>query len=425
MKLLVEVSQGIGNCVQGTPLCHALWLLGHEVDLFINCKPAQADAVAAMWRDWPVLGKVFTRRQQLRVRDYDFGVSCYGRHLLLKLFAPGLAMAVVRTATLGQSETEANVEVARMLGYAADTPPSHVGKSDRDFALPARSITVHAGCAVWAPEKRWPHWPQLCQRLQAQGWNPVLVGTPDDRSPQGWEDAYTNYFQLSLRDLNALLSQASAHLGNDSGVGHLAAAAGLGGLILYGPTSPVKNAPNGRGMATLAAPRQHGQEHELTARQPVPIATLPLEDVWAEVTRVLAQARHEPPRNLPQRAQDSPQARLAFLPALAAMATVPPAQGAFAPGPASINSRGAVYDELEHAYTRLCAENALLAGTGRRTRGQMIRLAGQHHLQLAAAVDRTGGKKVRHTVQVHARDAMRAGLWLGGAWQFVRALTTG
>ena len=26
MKLLVEISQGLGNCVQGTPLLHALWL---------------------------------------------------------------------------------------------------------------------------------------------------------------------------------------------------------------------------------------------------------------------------------------------------------------------------------------------------------------------------------------------------------------
>lgn len=422
MKLLVEVSQGIGNCVQGTPLCHALWLLGHEVDLFINCKPAQADAVAEMWRDWPVLGQVFTRRQQLRARDYDFGVTCYGRHLLLKLFPPGLAMAVVRTATLGQSETEANVEIARMLGYSGDTPPSHAGKSDRDFALPPRSITVHAGCAVWAPEKRWPHWPQVCQRLKQQGWNPVLVGTPDDRSPERWEDAYTNYFNLTLRDLNALLSQAVAHLGNDSGVGHLAAAAGLPGLILYGPTSPVKNAPNGRGMATLAAPRQAGEEHELTAKQPVPIARLPLEDVWSHVCRVLVDPRRETARNLPSRAPDSPQTRLLCLDRLAAMRTVAPAGGTFAPGPASINSRGPAYDELEHAYTRFCAENALLAGSGRRARGEMIRLAGQRQLQLAAAVDRSGGKKAKHTVQVHARDALRAGLWLAGAWQFLRGL---
>ncbi|MCC6466008.1 MAG: hypothetical protein IT463_11775, partial [Planctomycetes bacterium] len=213
MKVLVEVSQGIGNCVQGTPTCHALWLSGHEVDLFVHRRDCGAEPVADLWHDWPVLGRVLTRRDQLHVRSYDFAVSCYGKHLLQQLFPPGLCVSVVRTAALYQSETEANMQVARWLGYSGDTPPCHVGRSARRFDLGPRAITVHAGCAHFAQEKRWPHWDEVCRRLKADGWRVVVVGTPSDRSSENWEQAYDSFFDLGLRDLNALLQEATAHFG--------------------------------------------------------------------------------------------------------------------------------------------------------------------------------------------------------------------
>lgn len=311
MKLLVEVSQGLGNCVQGTPLCHALHLLGHDVDMFVNRHSGEkaAEVFADLWRGWPIVGKVFTHRRQFDVRDYDFGLSCYGRKLMLRLFEPGLALGVMQGAVKRQSESEANVELARFLGYSGDTPKSFVLASDRKFGLPKNSVTIHAGCSWFATEKRWPRWREVCERLKAEGFHPVILGTEDDRSKERWEDDFDNQFKLNIKDVMALLGEAVAHFGNDSGVGHLAAAAGLPGVILYGPTSPIKNAPNSRVLLPLVAPKQEGEEHEQAAKKPVPIDRLTFDEVWAAIMRVLKNPQRDPQRALPPRRTDSPEAR--------------------------------------------------------------------------------------------------------------------
>jgi heptosyltransferase-2 len=59
---------------------------------------------------------------------------------------------------------------------------------------------------------------------------------------------------LPPRILGALLSQAGAYVGNDSGVTHLAAAWGAPTLGLFGPTSPDVWAPLGPRVSTLLAP---------------------------------------------------------------------------------------------------------------------------------------------------------------------------
>jgi ADP-heptose:LPS heptosyltransferase len=52
---------------------------------------------------------------------------------------------------------------------------------------------------------------------------------------------------VSLAEMRGLLSAARAFAGGDSGPGHLAAAADVPTLSLFGPTSPERYAPSGRG----------------------------------------------------------------------------------------------------------------------------------------------------------------------------------
>jgi heptosyltransferase-3 len=51
---------------------------------------------------------------------------------------------------------------------------------------------------------------------------------------------------LGLGEVAALARESLAFVGNDSGVCHLAAAAGAQGVVLFGPTDPVKWRPQGR-----------------------------------------------------------------------------------------------------------------------------------------------------------------------------------
>jgi ADP-heptose:LPS heptosyltransferase len=58
---------------------------------------------------------------------------------------------------------------------------------------------------------------------------------------------------LSLPEAAACLARASLFVGNDSGLMHLAAAAGAPTLGLFGPTDPAEYAPSGRRAAATAA----------------------------------------------------------------------------------------------------------------------------------------------------------------------------
>jgi heptosyltransferase-3 len=52
--------------------------------------------------------------------------------------------------------------------------------------------------------------------------------------------------QLELAEVGALARLARGFVGNDSGVSHLAAAAGAPGLAIFGPTDPARWRPLGR-----------------------------------------------------------------------------------------------------------------------------------------------------------------------------------
>jgi glycosyltransferase involved in cell wall biosynthesis len=317
MKLLVEISQGLGNCVQATPMLRALWLMGHEIDLYINA-PA-AIKFKQLWEGWECIGKVFTGQEQLNPTLYDFGVSAYGRRQLTRMFAPGMCLKVEKRHVARQSETEANLEIARWLGYAGPTPRSYVRAFDANLARPPEErhkrtapvggIVIHAGCDPGSTIKRWPHWHEVCTRLKAAGHNVIVVGTHPDRSPENWEDDFYARFHMDLSELGALIEHSAFFLGNDSGVGHVAAAVGVPGLMLYGPSNPVKNAPNSKVMRMLVAEARDGEERDVNAAKPVPIERLTVDQVWAEIQKLLADPKRDPARPLPSRVEDSVELR--------------------------------------------------------------------------------------------------------------------
>ncbi len=304
MRLIVEISQGLGNCVQATPLLRALWTLGHEIDLYVNSPGAENFKL--LWEEWPVVRRIFTHHDQFKAGDYDFGVSAYGRRQLVRMFPPGMCLKVEKRHTQRQSEAEANVEMARWLGYAGPTPRGYVRAYDFNLeqpeemrhkrTAPTGGIVVHAGCDPANAAKRWPHWHEICSRLKAAGHDVIVVGTHHDRSDDNWEDDFVSRFHSSLPELAALIDHSKLYLGNDSGVGHLAAAVGVPGLMLYGPSDPTKNAPNSRVMQMLVAGDRK-------------IATITVDDVWNRIQQLLQDPQRDPERELPARATDSVEGR--------------------------------------------------------------------------------------------------------------------
>ncbi|MGE4369776.1 MAG: glycosyltransferase family 9 protein [Burkholderiaceae bacterium] len=109
-----------------------------------------------------------------------------------------------------------------------------------DFILIAPTATgLHKGRV-----KVWPHFDALTRRLQANGY-PVAMCPPPSEQQAAKIAAPTaiNLPALKLGAFAALTRQAKLVVCNDSGVSHLAAAAGANQLTLFGVTHPDRTGP--------------------------------------------------------------------------------------------------------------------------------------------------------------------------------------
>ncbi len=112
------------------------------------------------------------------------------------------------------------------------------------------SIYLHPGAgAVW---KRWPaeRFAAVGEALRNRGFDVALIEGPADQDAVTRCQAAVSAPFLVLRDLPlpelaSRLATAALFIGNDSGVSHLAAAAGAPVVALFGPTDPATWAPLG------------------------------------------------------------------------------------------------------------------------------------------------------------------------------------
>jgi heptosyltransferase-2 len=109
---------------------------------------------------------------------------------------------------------------------------------------PDKWLAVHPGSG--SPRKNWPEakWAQLLRRLAAKSkWHFLLIGGDAEgarcqRLAAGLPPHRTRLAEnLPLAELAQRMRPCAAFIGHDSGVTHLAAALGLPGLVLWGPTN--------------------------------------------------------------------------------------------------------------------------------------------------------------------------------------------
>lgn len=120
-------------------------------------------------------------------------------------------------------------------------------------------VAIHPGSG--SPRKNWPadRWRDLAERLLDQKLRIVMVGGEADGKPlTELESALAGRVQivrdLPLPQLGALLAKSRLFVGHDSGISHLAAAAGAPCLLLFGPTDSTVWAPVNQGVRVLEAP---------------------------------------------------------------------------------------------------------------------------------------------------------------------------
>lgn len=163
-------------------------------------------------------------------------------------------------------------------------PTDHAEADGLVKHLPDRWLAIHPGSG--GEKKNWPieHWHQLIAHFLAVNTveKIVLIGGESDVSRL---DELRGYFQdhvyflenVPLPVLGAALSRCALFIGHDSGISHLAAAAGASCLLLFGPTDPKVWAPANPDVHILQAPDSD-------------LASLEFRDVAAKVEELLADA---------------------------------------------------------------------------------------------------------------------------------------
>jgi len=140
---------------------------------------------------------------------------------------------------------------------------------DRQFArdflrdLPRPILAIHPGSG--GEKKNWPleNWidlgNDLLSRKSLRGSIVIISGEADHpqvaRLEELWQNNRVDFAKnLPLVHLAALLEN-SMFIGNDSGISHLAAAAGANCILLFGPTDPDIWAPQNENARVIRAPK--------------------------------------------------------------------------------------------------------------------------------------------------------------------------
>ncbi len=157
----------------------------------------------------------------------------------------------------------------RQIGLQLASPAAELFPNQSDRAVAAeflknstsRMVAIHPGSG--SEKKNWPieNWIELGERVRRTGNTLVVVGGEADerrivRLRSIWKNETVLFAtNLPLPHLAAILENA-IFVGHDSGISHLAAAAGANCLLIFGPTDPAVWAPANKNVKVICAPNR-------------------------------------------------------------------------------------------------------------------------------------------------------------------------
>jgi len=277
-RLLIRPG-GIGDFVLSLPALRCLSAEHTEVWVASQNLPLarfadRARSIASTGLDWLGLpDREPPGRLVERLREFDAIVSWYGtnrpefRDAVRALRLPFQFLPALPEESAGVHATDFYMTQARNISdrEAGTVPSIDCPRRDEGFAV----IHPFSG----SPKKNWP-----LERFRELGGQ--LSGRVPVRWCAGPEENLEGANRFNdLYELACWLARATVYIGNDSGITHLAAAAGTPVVALFGPTDPAVWAPRGP-RVRMVATRAPGQ----------PMANLSLDEVAAATLATLPTA---------------------------------------------------------------------------------------------------------------------------------------
>lgn len=264
-KVLLITLSNIGDAIMTTPVMEALHAKypRAQMDIVTDLRSVE------LFEHCPYRGNLFLRDKQQGWRG-TLALLRQLRHtrydLVVDLRTDGLPWLLRARRRLGRwgcnradrHAVEQHMAVIARREHITGIPPVCIWLSNAEQRYAQLEISVLPGSrwlalapgARWEP-KRWPvrHFITLANRLQREFDAVLLLGSTADAACCGELAAALSLPCLDLAgkttllQTGALLPHARLFVGNDSGPGHLAAAAGIPSLTLFGPGDPPRYHP--------------------------------------------------------------------------------------------------------------------------------------------------------------------------------------
>jgi len=278
MRILFITSTRIGDAVLSTGLLDHLVRAYPEAWFTIACGPVAAPLFEAV----PRLARVIVlRKKPFSLHWLDFLGETMGSFwdIIVDLRGSAATLALLRKHRYAYYTDRAPVHRVVKLSKVLNLDRPAVPKLWTTAAHEAEALSlVGAGVPVLAlgPTANWPckewavdHFIELARRLtgpkgpltdarimvlggpgEHDAARPLIRAFPAARVIEVFED-------VSLLTAFACLGHASLYVGNDSGLMHMAAAAGIPTLGLFGPTQDAHYAPFGPNCAAVRTPEAY------------------------------------------------------------------------------------------------------------------------------------------------------------------------
>ncbi|MDP8567972.1 glycosyltransferase family 9 protein [Methylophilus aquaticus] len=275
-RILVITLSNIGDAIMSTPVLAALHAHYPEACIDLVCDVRSS----ALYKSCPYIGHLFERDKThgwmgylklivlLRQTRYDLIVDLRTDFLVHLLRAKQKFKKKSNVSTLHMHSVSKHMAAIRTLvGNRAANLELWANAQDQhivDTQFPCAGRLLAVGLGANFSGKIWPlaRYVAVANALSGQVDGVVLLGGSADRalaqqfSAQVRLPVYNACGNLSLPQSYALLKRCHFYLGNDSGLGHMAAAAGLPTLTLFGPGSPVRYLPWSRQAYFIQDPQQ-------------------------------------------------------------------------------------------------------------------------------------------------------------------------
>lgn len=275
MNVLFVTSNRIGDAVLSTGLLNHVIETYPDARITLACGPEAADLFAAT----PNVVRVIPLTKRKRAGHwFELWRKCAGRvwDLVVDLRASALAWLLIAKRRRLMKKSDAPVHRLRLLADVFDLDqiaPPRIWTSEEDRARAADLVPTGADILAVGPTANWggKQWPAesfaaLIARLTGpggvlEGARVAIFGAAKERSAAATvidsvpaERLVDLVGRVDLRTASAVLARCRMYVGNDSGIMHLAAAAKVPTLGLFGPSDEVHYGPWGEHTAFVRTP---------------------------------------------------------------------------------------------------------------------------------------------------------------------------